>query len=566
MIRSRGECRRADGGGAPAPCCRRRHEPVVSLAVSNAACRRRRNGVHRRRPRRGAAPARHRGRRRRRLDARARAGEGRRSPPPSTRASRRCSPTTRSTSSTSRRRTTCTTRRCKAALAAGKHVVCEKPLALTVDAVRASSFELAERERLVHCTNFNIRFYPQCRRRARCVADGALGRVCDVHGGYLQDWLLQRHRLELAARARRGRRAARGRRHRLALARPRRSSSPARGSRRSSPTSRRASPCGAPARARSRPSPAAADVERVDAPMSTEDLAHILLRFEGGARGSLVALAGQRGAQELRCASRSTARAVRSPGTPERTGGALARPSRPAERAAAGDPALLSPGRCAQTTRAATPRASPTRSSELYRAVYGAVEAGGMPDEPDFPTFRDGHRANVLGDASRCRTASGGGWRWTAEARAVDGAFAELPLEGVAEWAAGEGFGMLEIACWPASGAERRRYSGVSHIDVTSFDPARCTRRSTATGSGSPRSRTTRTTCTRTTPSRAGQRAPAQGDRRGAAPGRVHRGHVRRQRQGPAPAENLARFREIWPPSWTTRASAASSSRSRTAR
>ncbi len=30
---------------------------------------------------------------------------------------------------------------------------------------------------------------------------------------------------------------------------------------------------------------------------------------------------------------------------------------------------------------------------------------------------------------------------------------------------------MLEIACWPAGGGERRRYAGVSHIDVESFDP-----------------------------------------------------------------------------------------------
>ena len=36
---------------------------------------------------------------------------------------------------------------------------------------------------------------------------------------------------------------------------------------------------------------------------------------------------------------------------------------------------------------------------ELYRAVYSAVVTGEMPLEPDFPTFVDGHRANVLGDA-----------------------------------------------------------------------------------------------------------------------------------------------------------------------
>jgi sugar phosphate isomerase/epimerase len=50
-------------------------------------------------------------------------------------------------------------------------------------------------------------------------------------------------------------------------------------------------------------------------------------------------------------------------------------------------------------------------------------------------------------------------------------AFPDLTLEQVAEWAAGEGFQALEIACWPASGGERRRYAGVTHIDVETFDP-----------------------------------------------------------------------------------------------
>jgi sugar phosphate isomerase/epimerase len=50
-------------------------------------------------------------------------------------------------------------------------------------------------------------------------------------------------------------------------------------------------------------------------------------------------------------------------------------------------------------------------------------------------------------------------------------AFPDLALEEVAGWAAGEGFEALEIACWPAGGGERRRYAGVTHIDVESFDP-----------------------------------------------------------------------------------------------
>jgi sugar phosphate isomerase/epimerase len=50
-------------------------------------------------------------------------------------------------------------------------------------------------------------------------------------------------------------------------------------------------------------------------------------------------------------------------------------------------------------------------------------------------------------------------------------AFGDLTLDQVAAWAAGNGFEMLEVACWPSAGGERRRYAGVTHIDVDSFDP-----------------------------------------------------------------------------------------------
>jgi len=50
-------------------------------------------------------------------------------------------------------------------------------------------------------------------------------------------------------------------------------------------------------------------------------------------------------------------------------------------------------------------------------------------------------------------------------------AFPDQSLEQVARWAHESGFDALEIACWPSSGGERRRYSGVSHIDVEDFDP-----------------------------------------------------------------------------------------------
>jgi len=77
----------------------------------------------------------------------------------------------------------------KAVLAAGKHVVCEKPLAMT-SSESAELVELAEATGRVHAVNFNIRFYPLCQHLHGLVAEGGLGEVRLVSGHYLQDWLL----------------------------------------------------------------------------------------------------------------------------------------------------------------------------------------------------------------------------------------------------------------------------------------------------------------------------------------------------------------------------------------
>ncbi len=47
--------------------------------------------------------------------------------------------------------------------------------------------------------------------------------------------------------------------------------------------------------------------------------------------------------------------------------------------------------------------------------------------------------------------------------------FPETPLSEVADWAAGAGFEVLEIACWPRSTGPTRRYAGTSHIDVANL-------------------------------------------------------------------------------------------------
>ncbi len=77
-----------------------------------------------------------------------------------------------------------------AALEAGKHVVCEKPLTMT-SAESADLLRAAEKAKLVHAVNYNLRFYPVCQHVHGMVAAGELGEVRLVSGHYLQDWLLQ---------------------------------------------------------------------------------------------------------------------------------------------------------------------------------------------------------------------------------------------------------------------------------------------------------------------------------------------------------------------------------------
>ncbi len=49
-------------------------------------------------------------------------------------------------------------------------------------------------------------------------------------------------------------------------------------------------------------------------------------------------------------------------------------------------------------------------------------------------------------------------------------AFPDLTLEEVAAWSAANDYEMLEVACWPSGGGEKRRYAGVTHIDVDALD------------------------------------------------------------------------------------------------
>jgi predicted dehydrogenase len=78
---------------------------------------------------------------------------------------------------------------CRRALAAGKHVVCEKPLALNANET-AELADLAAKRPLIAAVCYNVRFYPLCLEARQRIAAGELGRIHHVTGAYVQDWLL----------------------------------------------------------------------------------------------------------------------------------------------------------------------------------------------------------------------------------------------------------------------------------------------------------------------------------------------------------------------------------------
>jgi predicted dehydrogenase len=76
-----------------------------------------------------------------------------------------------------------------ASLAAGKHVLCEKPLAISVGEAQ-EMIELAREKNLANCTFHNLRYYPQVQNMRALREAGELGEILAAQGTYSQDWLL----------------------------------------------------------------------------------------------------------------------------------------------------------------------------------------------------------------------------------------------------------------------------------------------------------------------------------------------------------------------------------------
>jgi predicted dehydrogenase len=82
---------------------------------------------------------------------------------------------------------------CEMALAsirAGKHCVCEKPLAMNTRET-ARIVTQASKTRKVFAVNYNVRFYPAVLQLRELVRQGDLGEIIHVNGSYMQDWLFK---------------------------------------------------------------------------------------------------------------------------------------------------------------------------------------------------------------------------------------------------------------------------------------------------------------------------------------------------------------------------------------
>jgi len=76
-----------------------------------------------------------------------------------------------------------------AAIQAGKHVLCEKPLGMNADESR-QMWQAATAAGVVHMCGFNYRFVPAIRLMRQIIQEGRLGRIYHFRARYLQDWLV----------------------------------------------------------------------------------------------------------------------------------------------------------------------------------------------------------------------------------------------------------------------------------------------------------------------------------------------------------------------------------------
>jgi predicted dehydrogenase len=280
------------------------------------------------------------------------------------------------------------------ALNAGKHVVVEKPLALSVDDARRVQL-LASEKGLHGAVAFTYRGYPMVQEARQLVADGEVGSLRLVHGGYLQDWLANEtdYNWRIEAWAGRSRAVADIGSHWFDTAE-------------FVSGQRITAVCADFATfipVRQRPAVAAvafaeASGEREPVQIGSEDAATVLVRFGDGARGALVlsqVSPGRKNAFNLELDG-ATASIAWGQEQPERLWIGTRDEERTVFRQLAAPPAAGIP-----SLPAGHPEGWAEALRDLMRAFYGAILAGDPPPvgETPYPSLADGVRAVELVEA-----------------------------------------------------------------------------------------------------------------------------------------------------------------------
>ena len=286
----------------------------------------------------------------------------------------------------------------KRAIEAGKHVVCEKPLAMNA----VESAELVRvaqaHPRQVCAVNYNIRFYPVVQHARALVQSGAIGDIYTVRGAYLQDWLMYdtdwnwrlqpdeggslraigdigTHWMDLMA-------FVSGLRVESLLA----------DLNTVVPTRKRPRQAVATFKGKEQSGPAEYD----NVAIQTEDWGAVLFHYAGGARGVLNVSqvnAGRKNQLTFEIAGSNGALGWDSERPNELWIGHRERPNEILLK----DPSLLDE---AARRYADYPgghnEGFPDTFKQLYKAVYGYIAAGDYSAPKPYPTFEDGHHEVVL--------------------------------------------------------------------------------------------------------------------------------------------------------------------------
>jgi predicted dehydrogenase len=288
---------------------------------------------------------------------------------------------------------------CKQAIAAGKHVLCEKPLAMTT-AETAELAALAEQAPVVTGVCYNVRFYPLCHEARERVAAGQLGSIYHVTGSYVQDWLLHETDFNWRVLTEEGgalRAVADIGTHWLDLV----TWITGLGVERVCadlatflPTRRR--PKGSVETFQGK---LGSDRETEAVAIATEDYGSVLVRFRGGARGQFTVsqvVAGRKNCLRYEIAGAKGALAWDS----ERPNELWRGQRDAANEALLRDPSLLMPeARRVADYPGGHNEGFPDTFKQLFRAFYAYLDAGDWQAPRPFPTFADGHREVALCEA-----------------------------------------------------------------------------------------------------------------------------------------------------------------------